>query len=326
MSATDLFGRPSLTPDGKTNSEDDLAQGPHYNIATMINNTATYQSSLVVVEFQNFGVFVLLFAFSLITVGGNGLVILAVGRERALHTPTNYFVTSLAVSDALVGLVVMPFSAAYEAVGQKWSFGSDWCDAWHSFDVLGSTASILNLCVISLDRYWAITDPIAYPARMTDLRAAALILAVWVCSSAISFPAIAWWRATARGPPPPLQCPFTDDVGYLVFSSIISFYAPLAVMVFTYFKVYKAAAEYTNSLRLGKKQLRSALGGTSPAVTLRIHRGGGGGAAKASFAGRSMDDLLSKNPVLVNGKYSEVVYIIRRKDFALQLLCLTRTV
>jgi len=30
----------------------------------------------------------------------------------------------------------MPFSAAYEAMDQKWIFGTDWCDIWHSFDVL----------------------------------------------------------------------------------------------------------------------------------------------------------------------------------------------
>jgi hypothetical protein len=51
---------------------------------------------------------------------------------------------------------------------------------WHSFDVLGSTASILNLCVISLDRYWAITDPMTYPAKMTDTKAGVLICLVWI--------------------------------------------------------------------------------------------------------------------------------------------------
>ena len=99
----------------------------------------------------------------------------------------------------------------------QWVFGEDWCDGWHSFDVLASTASILNLCVISLDRFWAIKEPMSYPAKMTGKKAAVLIVIVWLCSSAISFPAIAWWRATDVRPNPPLTCPFTEDTGYLVF-------------------------------------------------------------------------------------------------------------
>ncbi|CAH1099681.1 unnamed protein product [Psylliodes chrysocephalus] len=214
----------------------------------------------------------LLLLFSMCTVFGNMLVILAVIRERYLHTPTNYFITSLAVADCLVGLVVMPFSALYEVLGHTWFFGSDWCDVWRSLDVLFSTASILNLCVISLDRYWAITDPITYPMRMTKFRSMFLIAAVWVCSSAISFPAIGWWRAVRNAPIPAFTCPFTEHLGYLIFSSTISFYLPLFVMLFTYFRIYRAAAAQTRSLRLGTKQI--LLGSGELELTLRIHRGG----------------------------------------------------
>ncbi|EDS39570.1 octopamine receptor oamb [Culex quinquefasciatus] len=218
------------------------------------------------------GLLAFLFLFSFATVFGNSLVILAVIRERYLHTATNYFVTSLAVADCLVGLVVMPFSALYEVLDNTWFFGEDWCDIWRSLDVLFSTASILNLCVISLDRYWAITDPFSYPMKMTRRKAAALIAAVWICSSAISFPAIVWWRAAREGDMPAFKCTFTEHLGYLVFSSTISFYLPLLVMVFTYCRIYRAAAIQTRSLKLGTKQVLMASGELQ--LTLRIHRGG----------------------------------------------------
>lgn len=220
------------------------------------------------------GLLVFLTMFSITTIFGNSLVIMAVIRERYLHTCTNYFVTSLAVADCLVGLVVMPFSALYEVLENTWFFGEDWCDIWRCLDVLFSTASILNLCVISLDRYWAITDPFSYPMKMTPKRAAGLIGMVWVCSSAISFPAIVWWRATRDGDMPAYKCNFTDHLGYLVFSSTISFYLPLLVMVFTYCRIYRAAVIQTRSLKLGTKQVMMAQSGGDLQLTLRIHRGG----------------------------------------------------
>ena len=168
-------------------------------------------------------------------------------------------------------------------MNQSWIFGPLLCDLWHSVDVLASTSSILHLCVISLDRYWAITDPFNYPIKMSDKRAAYLIIIVWVCSSTISFPAIAWWRLAAdgdndpslpscfhflpsSGPAPSWKCPFTDDIGYLVFSSTVSFYGPLAVMVFTYIKIYQAATAYSRSLTTGTKQLEGSGSGEGGVV------------------------------------------------------------
>lgn len=102
---------------------------------------------------NNVALAVLLSAFCAATVFGNALIVVAVARERYLHSVTNYFITSLAVADCLVGLVVMPFQAIFELMNKRWIFGEIWCDLWHSLDVLASTSSILNLCVISMDRY-----------------------------------------------------------------------------------------------------------------------------------------------------------------------------
>lgn len=82
-----------------------------------------------------------------IVVFGNTLTMLSVYRERYLHTVTNYFVASLAVSDCLVGAVVMPFSVIHETMNKLWIFGPDWSD--HCVLVLYSQCTASDRCQTS---------------------------------------------------------------------------------------------------------------------------------------------------------------------------------
>ena len=59
---------------------------------------------------------------------------------------------SLAFADLLVSVLVMPFGAI-ELIQSDWLFGETFCLVRTSLDVLLTTASILHLCCISLDRY-----------------------------------------------------------------------------------------------------------------------------------------------------------------------------
>lgn len=101
---------------------------------------------------------------------GNLLVIVSVMRHRKLRVITNYFVVSLALADMLVALCAMCFNASVEITGGIWLFGQFMCDVWNSLDVYFSTASILHLCCISVDRYYAIVQPLDYPLIMTQGR------------------------------------------------------------------------------------------------------------------------------------------------------------
>lgn len=213
---------------------------------------------------------VFLALFSVITIIGNTLVILAVILRPNLHTPTGYMILSLAGADLIVGVLVMPFNIVFEMADHTWLFGLTFCDVWHSLDVLASTASIWNLCVIALDRYLAVVDPLKYPERMTKSKAVLALSIVWIGSGLIAFPAIAWWRSAS----PDLYtdqriCAFTDDLGYLTFSSTLSFYLPLLITIVAYWKIYSIASRFQKGLLTGHKSLPS-----NPNIQMRIHRGG----------------------------------------------------
>lgn len=129
----------------------------------------------------------------IIIVIGNMLVIIAISTEKSLKNIQNWFIASLAVADFFLGLVIMPFSLANELMGY-WIFGSWWCDIHSAMDVLLCTASINNLCLISLDRYWSITKAVEYLKTRTPKRAAIMIATVWIVSAVVCIPPLLGWK------------------------------------------------------------------------------------------------------------------------------------
>lgn len=77
-------------------------------------------------------------------------------------------------------------------VTDRWYLGVWMCDAWLSIDYCASTASIFNLCVLSLDRYWSITSPLKYLRRRTKRRAFFMIAAAWALSLLWILPVTGW--------------------------------------------------------------------------------------------------------------------------------------
>ncbi|XP_033996211.1 alpha-1B adrenergic receptor-like [Trematomus bernacchii] len=204
-------------------------------------------------------------SFILFAIVGNILVILAVVCNRNLRTPTNYFIINLALADLLLGSTVLPVSASLEIL-DHWVFGRVFCDVWAALDVLCCSASILSLCLISIDRFVGVSRPLQYRCIVTETRALLGMLGVWILAAVISVGPLFGWKQ------PPAQdssvCLITEEPFYALFSSLGSFYFPLFIILFMYFRVYVVAKRTTRNLEAGVMQERQA---GSQELTLRIH-------------------------------------------------------
>ncbi|RNA34198.1 dopamine D2-like receptor [Brachionus plicatilis] len=169
------------------------------------------------------------------TIFGNILVVVSVIKEKSLRTVTNYFVVSLALADLTVAAAVMPFAVYYE-VTRKWHLTNIVCDAWVALDVMASTASILNLVAIAIDRFIAVTQPIKYARHKSSNRIYLMIGLVWLISVAIASPIAVGLNNTPERASN--ECSFNNHQ-FLIYSSMFSFYIPTFVMVVLYFKIFK---------------------------------------------------------------------------------------
>ncbi|OXB59018.1 hypothetical protein ASZ78_007646 [Callipepla squamata] len=175
---------------------------------------------------------VLLTLLIFVIVFGNVLVCMAVSRERALQTTTNYLIVSLAVADLLLATLVMPWVVYLEVVGE-WRFSRIHCDIFVTLDVMMCTASILNLCAISIDRYTAVAMPMLYNTRYSSKRRVTVMIAVvWVLSFAISCPILFGLNKADEK-----ECIIANPA-FVVYSSVVSFYVPFIVTLLVYVQIY----------------------------------------------------------------------------------------
>ncbi|XP_041060453.1 melanocortin receptor 3-like isoform X1 [Carcharodon carcharias] len=115
----------------------------------------------------------------------NILVILAILKNKNLHSPMYFFLCSLAVADMLVSVsnaletIVMAFLNNGYLVGTD-QFIQQMDNVFDSMICISLVASICNLLVIAVDRYITIFYALRYHSIMTVKRALILIVIIWI--------------------------------------------------------------------------------------------------------------------------------------------------
>ena len=192
--------------------------------------------------------YVFLTLLSVITVCGNLLVIISIIYFKQLHTPPNYLILSLAVADLLVGILVFPFSMAFSLSSCLYYEGL-FCKVRSSFDVSLSTCSIMNLCCISVDRYYAVCQPLTYKSKINHHVVIVMIVASWGISALIGIGMIIPGLNNE-------ECEETCFIDVLIANTvgpILSFYLPVIIMLCIYLKIFLVAQRQAHSIHSTSK-------------------------------------------------------------------------
>uniref|UniRef100_A0A3Q0QWF4 Muscarinic acetylcholine receptor n=1 Tax=Amphilophus citrinellus TaxID=61819 RepID=A0A3Q0QWF4_AMPCI len=180
-------------------------------------------------------------SLSLVTVVGNILVLVSFKVNKALKTVNNYYLLSLAFADLTIGTLSMNLYTTYIIMDQ-WALGPVVCDLWLAIDYVASNASVMNLLVISFDRYFSVTRPLTYRAKRTTKRAMTMIGLAWSISFILWAPAILFWQyIVGERTVQPNECyiQFLSEPIITFCTAIAAFYLPVSIMAILFWKIYQ---------------------------------------------------------------------------------------
>ncbi|XP_021169284.2 trace amine-associated receptor 1-like [Fundulus heteroclitus] len=190
-----------------------------------------------------FNIFVV--TLSLLMIYGNLLVIISVIYFKQLHTPTNILILSLAVTDLLVGALVLPFSTIL-SMSSCWYSSYLLCKMRGLFDILLCDSSILNLCCISIDRYYAVCHPLTYTTKINVRVTLAMIVVSWTLSALLAI------SITGRGISQKnlsQRCAIFIATKEFSPGPIFEFYIPAIIILTIYLKILMVAKKQARRIQ-----------------------------------------------------------------------------
>ncbi|XP_007425999.2 trace amine-associated receptor 2 [Python bivittatus] len=190
----------------------------------------------------------------IVTVFGNLAIIISISYFRQLHSPTNFLILSMAVTDFLLGFFIMPYSMI-RSVENCWYFGMTFCKIHYSFDLMLCLVSIFHLCSIAVDRFYAICYPLHYSSKITVPRIRQLIIICWSVPSSFAL-GLVFSEAYASGidiyeilVACSISCPvmFNKLWGVVVFS--FGFFIPASVITGIYAKIFEVSKKHLRVMK-----------------------------------------------------------------------------
>lgn len=174
----------SLSKPSPRPSEDFLMASNITAAATSSQHPASF--SMPISASAQAGIAILSLAF-LLGFPGNLFVVWSVLCRVKKRSVTCLLVLNLSAADAFV-LLSAPFFLRYLAGGRGWEFGSAACKLVHYLSNVNMYVSIYLICLMSMDRWLAVTRPFLSQRMRTKRSLLVLLLGIWILAFILSLP------------------------------------------------------------------------------------------------------------------------------------------
>nr|AEG80176.1 long wavelength-sensitive visual pigment [Eueides aliphera] len=196
-----------------------------------------------------------------ISVTGNGMVVYIFTTTKSLKTPSNILVVNLAFSDFLMMFMMAP-PMVINCYNETWVFGPLACQLYACAGSLYGCVSIWTMTMIAFDRYNVIVKGIA--AKPMTINGALLrVFGIWAFSLAWTIaPLFGWGRYVPEGNMTACGTDYFDksmsNISYIVLYSVACYYAPLLLIIYSYFFIVQAVAAHEKAMREQAKKMNVA--------------------------------------------------------------------
>lgn len=115
---------------------------------------------------------------------GNLLIVVAIVKDphHRLRTPFAYFLANLAVSDLIVGVLLMPVSVMFHTMEAQREIDNTYVYIVHMTFFISLSASLFSMAAMCFDRYYTVVSISRNARRFTKGRCIAISVAIWILS------------------------------------------------------------------------------------------------------------------------------------------------
>jgi len=178
---------------------------------------------------------------------GNGLTLKIIFCNPQLRTSSNFLIASLAISDFLLQSLTSTLCIGVMATS-RWPYNDATCQYHGVLALTLACASVLNLTLMALNRYFRVVKTQIYQRYFSSRRTAFYIAAVWIASLIGSVSYVLTGHKYIFNPGKYFCYLNMDDDLFL--AMVVTFYTalPSIIIAFCYLQVHKVIRRHNKSI------------------------------------------------------------------------------